>query len=179
MARIDPIALDKATPEVKKAFIKHVAEYKGGMTNMKATLGHSLLAFEVYMHWYPLYEAVQRLLGARMASIYAYAISSCANCPLSSTFFRKIIVESGEKPEQLLLKAEEQLLVDFGSAIARSHGNVSDQLFRWLRVLYNDEQLVLLVAFAGQMIATSVFNNAVGTEIDSNLVPYLPFVVSV
>lgn len=178
MARIQPIPIEKAPLPLKTAFFKHVAEYKGRITNMKATLGHSVLAFEVYMQWYPLYEQVQKILGARLAYLYAFSISEASNCPLCSTFFRKIIIDAGEKPEQLQLTSEEQLILDFGSTIARSHGYVPDQLYRWVSVLYNDEQLVLLVAFAGQMIATNIFNNVVETDIDGYLVPYLPLTLS-
>ena len=177
MARIQPAPVEKAVAPLKAAFFRHVAEYNGRITNMKATLGHSLLAFEVYMQWYPLYEQVQQILGARLAYLYAFSISEASDCPLCSTFFRKIILEAGEKPEQLQLTSEEQLILDFGSTIARSHGRVPDQLYGWVSVRYNDEQLVLLVAFAGQMIATNIFNNVIETDIDGYLVPYLPLIL--
>ena len=74
----------------------------------------------------------------------------------------------------MLLSQHEQLLVDFGSEIARNKGEVSDVLFDPVQVLYTDAQLVVLVAFAGQMIATNVFNNVLAVEIDAYLFPYLP-----
>lgn len=178
MARIQPISIDKAPAPLKTAFFNHIAEYKTHITNTKATLGHSLPAFEAYMQWYPLYEQVQRLLGARLASLYAFTISEASHSPLCSTFFRKIIIDAGEEPDHLELSPEEQLLLDFGATIAREKGQVPDQLFRWVSVLYTDEQLVVLIAFAGQMIATNVFNNVIETEIDEYLIPYLPFVVA-
>lgn len=178
MARIRPLRMEQAPAPIKTAFFNHIAEYKGRITNMKATLGHSLLAFEVYMQWYPLYEQVQRILGPRLAYLYAFSISEASNCPLCSTFFRKIIQDAGENPERLKLTSEEQLILDFGSVISRSRGHVPDSLYRWVSVLYNDEQLVLLIAFAGQMIATNVFNNVVETDIDEYLTPYLPLTLA-
>ena len=89
---------------------------------MKATLGHSLLAFEVYMQWYPLYEEVEKILGKRLAYLYAYSISKASDCPLCSTFFRKIIIDSGEKPESLDLTPSEKDILDFGSRIAQIPG---------------------------------------------------------
>lgn len=179
MARIQPISTDDAPLEVQEAFREHVQTYQGRITNMKATLGHSLLAFEVYMQWYPLYVQVQRILGNRLAYLYAFSISEASNCPLCSTFFRKIIIDAGERPEELNLSDHDQLLLDFGSAIAQDKGQVPDPLFLRVQALYNDEQLVILIAFAGQMIATNVFNNVIETQIDEYLTSYLPIKASI
>ena len=39
---------------------------------------------------------------------------------------------------------------------------------------YNKTEMVVLIAFAGQMIATNVFNNVIETDIDEYLTDYLP-----
>ena len=175
MPRISPQSAENASAEVKKAFEKHIIDYAGSrITNMKATLGHSLLAFEVYMQWYPLYEEVKKILGNRLAYLYAHAISEGSNCPLCTTFFRKIIIENGEKPEDLQLSDYEQLLLDFGSEIAQSKGEVPNELYKQISEKFTTEQVVVLVAFAGQMIATNIFNNVLHVEIDEYLYPYLP-----
>src|SRR3989442_991792 len=127
MPRIQPIR--KATPEMETAFQRHIADYKAKITNMKATLGHSLLAFEVYMQWYPLYEKVKAIIGERTAYLFAYSISSASNCPLCSTFFRKIIIDAGGKPGAMILNEYENRLVDFGSAIAQDKGNIPDSVY--------------------------------------------------
>jgi hypothetical protein len=141
---------------------------------MKATLGHSLLAFEVYMQWYPLYEEVEKILGKRLAYLYAYAISKAADCPLCSTFFRKIIIDAGEKPENLSLMPLEKDILDFGSSLAKYHGNISDHVYNTIGDKYSKTEMVILIAFAGQMIATNVFNNVIETDIDDYLINYLP-----
>jgi alkylhydroperoxidase family enzyme len=141
---------------------------------MKATLAHSLLAFDVYMQWYPLYAEVEKILGKRLAYLYAYSISYSSDCPLCSTFFRKIIIDSGEKPETLELTASEQKILDFGSSIAKHHGNIADHVYDGVASHFNKKELIVLIAFAGQMIATNVFNNVVQTDIDDYLFNYLP-----
>lgn len=146
---------------------------------MKATLGHSLVAFNVYMQWYPLYHEVIKIVGNRAAYLYAYSISTASNCPLCSTFFRKIIIDAGEDPQQLQLSPEESQLLEFGSSIARYQGNIGDHVFNPFSEKYTKEELVLLIAFAGQMIATNVFNNVVETEIDEYLAEYLKPVKSI
>ena len=174
MARINPINQNEISPSVQSAFERHIKEYNARITNMKATLGHSLLAFEVYMQWYPLYEQVEIILGKRLAYLYAYSISKASDCPLCSTFFRKIIIDAGEKPENLVLAPLQKDVIDFGSSIAKYQGNINDHLYNGVAQHYSKTDMVILIAFAGQMIATNVFNNVIGTDIDEYLVEYLP-----
>ena len=175
MPRINPISDTEATPDLQKAWAKHVADYPGStITNMKATLSHSQLAFEVYMQWYPLYQEVIRIVGERSAYLFAHAISEASNCPLCTTFFRKIIIQNGERPEDLHLTTEEQHLLNFGAEIALNRGEVADSVYEFIRQRFADNEVVVLIAFAGQMIATNLFNNVLGVTIDEYLYPYLP-----
>ena len=172
MARIEPLETKEISPDVKIAFERHVQEYGGRITNMKATLGQSLIAFEAYMQWYPLYSEVEKILGKRMASLYAHSISCAADCPLCSTFFRKIIIDSGETPEKLELSESEKNVLNFGSGITKNKGNIADHLYNKVAANYKDSEMVNLVAFAGIMIATNIFNNVIETEIDEYLSGY-------
>jgi hypothetical protein len=175
MPRITPLQPGEAPPDVQTAFDEHVTDYAGSrITNMKATLGRSLLSFQVYMQWYPLYEQVKKIIGDRLAYLFAHAVSEGSNCPLCTTFFRRIIIDNGEQPEALHLTDYEQTLIDFGSEIAQNKGEVSDELYKRVSQGFTNEQLVVIVAFAGQMIATNVFNNVLQVEIDEYLYPYLP-----
>ena len=174
MARINPINQNELSPSVQVAFERHIKEYNARITNMKATLGHSLLAFEVYMQWYPLYEQVEIILGKRLAYLYAYSISKASDCPLCSTFFRKIIIDAGEKPENLVLAPSQKDIIDFGNSIAKYQGNINDHLYNSIAQKYSKSDMVILIAFAGQMIATNVFSNVIETDIDEYLVEYLP-----
>lgn len=179
MSRIEPLNPSLAGEEVVAAFEAHVQAYQAKITNMKRTLAHSLVSFEVYMHWYPLYKAVTKLVGSRAAYLYAFSISTASNCPLCATFFRKIIVDAGEDPGKLILNEEERSLLEFGSAIAKHQGHIADHVYRLVASRYTDAEVVLLIAFAGQMIATNVFNNVVETDIDEYLTDYLPPVKSI
>jgi hypothetical protein len=174
MARIKPVTETEIFPAVKHAFADHTKKYNARITNMKATLGHSLPAFETYMQWYPLYEEIKKILGDRLAYLFAWSISNASNCPLCTTYFRKTIIDAGENPENLELSDSEQKLLDFGSAIAQQQGNINDAIYNDIAKQYSEKEMVLLIAFAGQMIATNVFNNVIETEIDEYLADYLP-----
>jgi len=84
---------------------------------MKATLGHSFTSFKAYMQWYPL--DVKKILGPRLSPLFAWSISEASDCPLCSTYFRKIIIESSEDPEDLVLSEEDKNLLAFGAATAQ------------------------------------------------------------
>ncbi|MCW3093809.1 MAG: hypothetical protein JWP81_4878 [Ferruginibacter sp.] len=130
MPRIGPLSKAEIKEPVEKVFEQHVTEFNSRITNMKATLGHSLLAFEVYMKWYPLYNEVKNILRSRLAYLYAYSISHSTDCLLCTTFFRKIIIDSGENPEHLKLSPQEQHVINFGGAIAAHKANIANRLYK-------------------------------------------------
>lgn len=179
MARIEPIHQQSLSPSIKVAFERHLLRFQGCITNMQSVLCYSLPAFEAYMQWYPLYEELEKLLGERMARLYAYSISGASDCTVCSTFFRKLIIQSGENPDSLQLSLDERKVVDFGSSIAKCKGNIADHVYNSLSYQYSKNEMVLLVAFAGQMIATSVFNNVVEIDMDPELKSYQPAVISI
>ncbi|HVI47046.1 MAG TPA: hypothetical protein VM802_19370 [Chitinophaga sp.] len=175
MANINPLPEVTASPAVQAAFEKHRTQYNARITNMKATLAHSLPAFEIYMEWYRLYDSMKAILGERLAYLYAYSISKGSDCPLCTTFFRKIIIDNGERPEDIRFTPHEQLIMEFGSGLSLHHGKTDPALFKEVSRHYTIPQVVDLIAFAGQMIATNVFANATETDIDDYLQPYLSF----
>lgn len=172
MPRIHPLPPEVTPSETRIAYNQHKAEYNARITNMKATLGHSFNAFKAYMQWYPLYEDVKQILGPRLSPLFAWSISEASDCPLCSTYFRKILIERGEDPEALVLSGEEQTVLSFGAAIARNKGYVTDELYEPISRRFTNQQVVVLTAFAGIMIATNVFNNLIRTDIDEYLFPF-------
>ena len=179
MARINPVTNTALLPATKQAFDNHVKKYQTRITNLKATLGHSLPAFDVYMQWYHLYEEIKKILGERLAYLYAWSISLVSNCPLCSTYFRKIIIDAGENPENLELTAAEQEVLNFGSSIAQQQGLIEDNIYNKVAERHTEKEMVLLIAFAGQMIATNIFSNTIKTDIDEYLRGYLPVTKSI
>lgn len=174
MARINPITSDNLSSPVKEAFAKHTATYAVPITNTKSTLAHSLPALEVYLQWYSLFEKVKEVTGKRTAVLFAWSVSTASDSALCTSFFRKLIVEGGENPENIALNDHEKVLLEFGGAISQHKGRIADHIYNSLALYHNEEEMVLLIAFAGQLIATNIFNNVIETEIDEALTKYLP-----
>lgn len=170
MPRIDPLEYADMPPDAAAAHDAH--QSVGRITNMKRTLLRSVPAFHALMEWYPLRDTVQPFLGDRLTTLFAHAVSSETECLICSTFFRRILIDSGEDPDALELDARESDVVAFGWALAVTPHRVPDAVYDRVAVRFTDEQMVALVAFGALMVATNVVNNALGVPLDDYLQPY-------
>ncbi|MGZ8399625.1 MAG: carboxymuconolactone decarboxylase family protein, partial [Gemmatimonadales bacterium] len=94
------------------------------------------------------------------------------DCLICSTFFRRMLIQTGENPERLKLDERETAVVEFGRALAASPFQVPDDVYQRLAAHFQAAQLVALTAFGALMVATNVFNNALDVELDEYLQPY-------
>jgi alkylhydroperoxidase family enzyme len=163
---------ESAPPEVKREYDDQIARH-GRITNMKRTLLHNVGAFKAYMEWYTLADSIRPFTGDRALSLFAYAISSENDCLVCSTFFRKILIDSGDNPDDPVLSETEKLLMDFGRALSRDPHNIPPGLYEKLQARYNTEEQVLLFAFAGIMSATNLFNTIAQVPLDEVLYQYV------
>lgn len=162
---------EQVSPGVKEQWDQQVSEH-GRMTNLKKTLAHSSLALSIYMQWYPLRDEVESFLGKRPTLLFIHAISTETDCLICSTFFRKILIDSGEDPDQLLLNETEQRLVTFARQIVKGPNAVADDLLAQLTNQYSNKQMVLITALAGMMVATNIVNNVLKVPLDDYLNPF-------
>lgn len=170
--RIAPIEYENASPQVKQLWDEHEKEHI--ITNMKRTLMHHPLSFQVMMEWYPLYAEVAAIdgVGELGADIYSYAISSENDCLICETFFRKILMDAGRNPDALDLSDKERILTEYGRACVKQPVKVSDDLYARMRTHFSEEEMVLLTTFAGMMIATNLINHALAVDLDERLIGY-------
>ncbi len=162
---------ETASPEVRARYDGQLNQH-GRITNMKRTLLHNLKAFDVYMEWYPLADLLKEFLPERAVILYAHAISAGNRCLVCSTYFRKILIDSGDDPDQPNLNAQEELLMDLGFSISEDPHNIDPGIYAALRERYDDEQIVLLFSFAGIMAATNLFNTVAQVPLDEILYDY-------
>lgn len=171
MPRVRPLEYEEVGPEMQAEYDKQIAK-NGRMTNMKRTLAHSPAAFRALMEWYPLHDEVKAFLGERATLVYVHAISSQTDCLICSTFFRRMLIERGEDPNQLSLDEKEAALVEFGQQIVKDANEVSDELFDRLASFFDERRIVTLTTFGAMMIATNIFNNSLAVPLDEYLFPY-------
>jgi alkylhydroperoxidase family enzyme len=171
MTRIAPA--DPATaPEASRALAEAHEAAGARMTNMKWTAARSPETLAMLLTWYPLFDRIAGFLGERRAHLLSHAISDRNECLICSTFFRRILIDAGEDPGALELDAEDELMVELGRVLADDPHGVDDDLYARLAARYSEQQIVELVGFGAIMVATNVFNDALGVPLDDHLQPY-------
>ena len=171
MARIAPLD-DGSAPQDSRSIAAAHAATGGRMTNMKWTLAHSPVALEALLQWYPLFDALVPVVGERRMWILSHAISTRSDCLICSTFFRRLLIDAGEDPGALELDEFDELIAEFGRRLVDDPHSVDDALHARLKEHLSDAEIVTLTAFGAIMIATNVFNDALGVELDGYLETY-------
>ena len=171
MSFIPMTEYESADEAVRREYDDQIAKH-GRITNMKRTLLHDVQSFKTYMDWYTLYDELRPTFGDRALQIFSYAISTGNDCLICGLFFRKILVDAGEDPENLQLDETEQLLLDFGVQITKHPHSIDSAIYDKLREKYSDTVLVQLIAFAGIMSATNLFNTVAKVPLDEVLYSY-------
>jgi hypothetical protein len=171
MPRIPPVDETSAPPQSRELAAAHAAT-GGRMTNMKWTLAHSPVALDALLQWYPLHDRVAPVLGERRTWLYCHAISTQSDCLICSTFFRRLLADAGEDPDDLQLDELDSLVVELGRRLAADPHTVDDDLHARLAERFDTAQIVDLVAFGAMMVATNVFNDALRVDLDGCLTPY-------
>ena len=165
MPRISKVDLNNASPEVRAAIDAHLSEgYR--LTNEKLTLLHNVTAFNALeAQSYALDREFQCLVGKRAADFFEYAISLENDCLVCSRYFAKLLRQNGiEDFEHFAFTDEEQMLIDYGRAMARDPKHIPDVLFEKLRSAFSEETIVVATAMGVFMIANNVFNDALQVE---------------
>ena len=62
-------------------------------------------------------------------------------------------------------------MIELAHQIVKDPTKVSDELIASLKKFFSDSELVTVVGFAAQMIATNNFNSALKIDVDQRLLP--------
>ena len=171
MSYLSMTEYETAPSEVRAQFDYQIAK-NGRITNMKRTLLNDLPSYETYMKWYDLFDAIEPFTGRRPLDLFCYAISQGNSCLVCSTFFRQILIDSGDDPDNPQLSEIEELLMDFGHAIVLDPNNIPSTIYEGLKEHFSETQIVQLIAFAGIMYATNLFNMVAKVPLDEVLYAY-------
>lgn len=159
---------ETASEEVRREYDDQIDKH-GRITNMKRTLLHNVPSFKAYMEWYTLYDELQPVLGDRALSILSYAVSSGNDCLICGSFFKKILEDGGDDPDDLTMNETEALLHTLGTCVSLDPHNIPDYVYDGLKERFSDEVIVTIVAFCGLMVATNLFNTVMKVDLDEVL----------
>ena len=106
------------------------------------------------------------------AELETEMVCSETDCLICSTFFRRMLIQTGDNPDRLKLDQRETAVMEFGRALAVSPFKVPDEVYRRVQAYFDPAQMVALTAFGALMVATNVVNNALEVDLDEYLQPY-------
>jgi hypothetical protein len=165
-----PMSEDSELSSEAIAAAERQVELHGGrITNMKRTLLGHVPSFDAYMEWYTLKDELEPYIGERAVSLFSYAISDANECLVCSVFFRRILIESGDDPDNPQVTETEQLLLDWGRMIATDPAGIPAEFRARLEQAFSPKLRIILVAFAGLMVATNLFNTVGRVPLDEVL----------
>lgn len=171
MPHIPMIDYATAPDHIREAHDEEIT-LRGRMTNMKRTLLHSPQAHRIYAEWFTLREELLPAVDDRAIQVFCKAISEEVGSKIAVTFFRRALIQSGADPDALEMREEDQELDSFGRAIVQNSKDIPPDIWVALKIRYQSKTLVDLVALAGIMVATAVFNNVVEVPFDAELEPF-------
>src|SRR5690606_34108154 len=93
MPRIQPIDPAQCPPSVKVVLHRHIKEFGGHLDQTKASLAHSLPAFESYMGYCDLFRELTLLIGEKELLYYSHQVSIATESPVAIARFRKRLAE--------------------------------------------------------------------------------------
>ena len=166
MAIISEINPETAPASIQKIIADHLAEGHA-LTAEKRTLLHNAAAFNaVEAGSYALDDELQRLIGKRAADFFEYAISQTNGCLVCSIYFRNLLKKNGIDFDTFEFTEKEQILIDYGQAIAENPKHVPQELFDKLKANFTEEEIVVITAMGVMMIANNYFNDILGVTPD-------------
>jgi len=171
MARIKLLEQNEVTGAEKERYDELAGRY--AVTNMKRGLLNDAATYDAYMAWYTSWNRLVEVIGEKDAILYAHAISTTNSCQLCSLFFISDVKGLGLDPANLVYDEKEQVLTELGRSIVKDPTSVPDELFSKLKSFFNDQEIVVIVGFAGQMIATNNFNSVLKIDVDQRLLPII------
>ena len=160
---------EELEPDAVVASERQLNDHGGRITNMKRTLLGHVPSFDAYMEWYTLKDELEPYIGERAVSLFSYAISDANDCLVCSVFFRRILIESGDDPDNPQVTEAEQLLLEWGRLIAVDPNGIDDAFRARVEQTFNPKTRLILVAFAGLMVATNLFNTVARVPLDEVL----------
>ncbi|HEX5817476.1 MAG TPA: hypothetical protein VFY20_01260 [Gemmatimonadales bacterium] len=120
----------------------------------------TLPAFQAIVTWYELRTTVRPILGDRLATRFAHAISAGTGSPTCAAFFRRLLEQQGDDPDALPTDAREAAVVRWGQQLGADPYGVPPALHAEVANWFSAPQLVALATFGALMVATNVLNCA-------------------
>jgi len=137
------------------------ASGRTSLSNLQASLLGHIPSFTAYHQLTILRDELAPYIGERALALYSLAISEAAGSAAGTSHFREVLTAGGTDVDNPQVTEAEQLLIDWGTHIATAPQSIPDAFYARLQLAFNPKLRIMLVAYAGQLVATNIVN-AVG-----------------
>lgn len=174
MVRIQPLKKEQAQGEIKE-MLEMLEKQFGMIPNLFATLAHYSKALKPILD---LYQAIAKESAIdpklqELANLEVSRINCCNYCLVHHTQMAKM---AGLKDVQLkswqegqikdTFSDKEQVVIEYARQVTKDAENVSEELFKRLRLHFSDSKIVNLTLIIGLMNVFNRFNGALGVELE-------------
>ena len=169
---LPPTTPDDLTSAARAAYDASRAGNDAPVSLLETTLLGHIPSFTAYRSLHTLTDELVPYIGERAVTLFSYAISDENDALVASVSLRKTLIDSGEDVDNPQVTETEQLLMDWGRLIARDPNNVSAEMVARLTRAFNPKLRIMLVAFAGQLVATNLVTTLARIPLDEALYGY-------
>ncbi len=111
---------------------------------------------ERLIDWDALREDISPWIGERASMLFASAISAAAGSNACAAYFRRMLVDAGDDPDNPQVTEAEQLLIDWGRLVATTPAAISDDFYARLESTFSPERRQTLLRFATRTVAINL-----------------------
>ena len=122
--------------------------------------------------WHGLRDEITPWIGERATTLFAHAVCDAYDCLPLALHFRKILIDAGDDPDLPQVTEAEQLLIDWGRAIAERPHGISAEFSESLEASFVQDRRRILLAFAAQTVAACVTVTVGRVPVDDDLLRY-------
>lgn len=155
---------DELTNEARAVATAHAADRGTPLTGTeRALLGH-LPSFTVYAGLGAIRDALAPIIGERAVTLFSYAIADASGATAAAAPLREAIEKAGENPDSPSVTEAEGLLIEWARLIATDPQHVPAEISARVERTFNPRSRLVLLAFAGQLMATNLVTAAGGID---------------
>ena len=151
-----PVELTSASRAAADSWL--AASGSSTLSNLQATLIGHVPSFVAYQQFTILRDELAPYIGERALALFSLAISEAAGDAGGTAHYRGLLIAGGTDVDNPQVTEAEQLLIDWGRLIATAPQQIPDAVYSRLQLAFNPKLRIMLVAYAGQLVATNLVN---------------------
>ena len=152
------------TQQQKEAVRYHRLYQSGQMNDMKYILLRDMQTFASYMGIYNLEKGLYNFMTVHEVAVFGYTFCSTENAPMCGQYYASKLKGRMEDPEHPSLTEKEALLQEYARALAEDFHHVPEELYSRMNAQYKEDEMIRLIAYAGLLLSSCMFENAVIAE---------------